>query len=321
MNVYSNQKILHHLERVKQGKPVYAQWDITNRCNNQCRYCSSKMQPAFSSCDEWSFDEIKQIASELKTAGVETIEITGGGEPLCHPDCKAIFRHLLSMGFDIGLVTNGLLMDGELADILSGFAWVRFSIDAFSDDTHLLLKGTHKPNISPFLPVLKQYDCVVGASFIVQDENVDEIVPFAEWAKDAGFNNVRYSPCYSPHGLVVNKKSVIKAIDVLQKTLLMDGIDINAMLNRFTVPWLKQHTPVCYYSRLVVAIAANGCIYYCCATKNDNRFSLGNILNRGFSCVWNSRKDIDTNLCPACWMDGKNHVAQTVLMLHHTNFV
>jgi sulfatase maturation enzyme AslB (radical SAM superfamily) len=297
-SIYSPFKMLAHLDRIQSQKPVFTQIDLTNRCNQNCQRCSSKLQPNYDAHDEWQLQDILNLATQLKKAGIKAIEITGGGEPLCHPRCKEIFREMLDMGFEMALVTNGSLLDNDLREILSEFVWVRISIDAFSRNTYRLLHHAEMPNFS-LLPAT-----YVGASFVIQPENMNEIVPFASWAASLGFDNVRYTPCYHPQVSIL-QNDIEKIITTIQRINV--GIPVINQAMRLKTAWNRQYTGPCYYSKLVKVVAADGREYFCCTTKNDNRYL-------------QSQGEPEIIQCPPCWMDEKNKIVDEVLHLPHLNF-
>ena len=71
-----------------------------------------------------------RVLDELKSLGVKAIEWTGGGSVECHPDYKQILNRSVELGFENALVTNGTLLDNGALQLIRGFDWVRFSVDA-----------------------------------------------------------------------------------------------------------------------------------------------------------------------------------------------
>ena len=43
----------HHVDHLKAGIPVFAQWDLTNKCNHRCKTCYSYYGENFEFGDEW----------------------------------------------------------------------------------------------------------------------------------------------------------------------------------------------------------------------------------------------------------------------------
>ena len=89
--------------------------DVTNACNLRCKHCYTSS--GFPLENELSFDEIKNLLTELYDLGVFELELTGG-EPFMRPDFIKILRIANSMDFLIEIVTNGTLLDEEKVRVL-----------------------------------------------------------------------------------------------------------------------------------------------------------------------------------------------------------
>lgn len=89
-------------------------WSITGKCNYRCRHC---LVSAPTACHpEPSFEQIVNIADQIKRCGVRKVDITGG-EPLVRRDFIDVVRALTERGIHIGtMFTNTALLTGELLD-------------------------------------------------------------------------------------------------------------------------------------------------------------------------------------------------------------
>ena len=89
-------------------------WSITGKCNYRCRHC---LVSAPTACHpEPSFEQIVNIADQIKRCGVRKVDITGG-EPLVRRDFIDVVRALMERGIHIDtMFTNTALLTGELLD-------------------------------------------------------------------------------------------------------------------------------------------------------------------------------------------------------------
>lgn len=99
----------------------FVQWHITERCNLSCRHCyqtGNRMK-------EMSLEEIKTATAEIsdtlidwqKTYDIDispSVNITGG-EPFLRRDLYHIIDLMGRSGFDIYILTNGTLIDKDVA--------------------------------------------------------------------------------------------------------------------------------------------------------------------------------------------------------------
>lgn len=104
----------------------FVQWHLTERCNLRCRHCYQEgRHPA-----EMSWPEIRQGVEEIAEmiqSWSEAYEIVfspsvnvTGGEPFLRPDLFQILELLGHKGFDLYLLSNGILIDRDKARKLSG---------------------------------------------------------------------------------------------------------------------------------------------------------------------------------------------------------
>ena len=101
---------------LRDGVPLSVHLDITYRCNERCQHCYLEHHGR----DELSTAEIRKLLEQLADAGVFFLTISGG-EPLVRSDCFEIITYARSLGFNVKLKTNALLIrQGEAARDSSG---------------------------------------------------------------------------------------------------------------------------------------------------------------------------------------------------------
>jgi radical SAM protein with 4Fe4S-binding SPASM domain len=98
--------------------PIEGNFDLTYRCNNNCRHCWLRITPnAPEQNNELSFDEIRRIADEARAMGTHIWNISGG-EPMLRPDFLEIFDYLSRKATNYSLNTNGTLITPKIAQFL-----------------------------------------------------------------------------------------------------------------------------------------------------------------------------------------------------------
>ena len=108
-------------------------WNLIRRCNLTCRHCySASSDKEFHG--ELSTEEVFRVLQELKDFGVPAV-ILSGGEPLLRPDIFEIATQAKSLGFYLGLSSNGTLMDEATAQKIAavGFNYVGVSLDGLQE--------------------------------------------------------------------------------------------------------------------------------------------------------------------------------------------
>ena len=104
-------------------------WNLIRRCNLSCEHCYS-ISSDKDFAGELSTAEACSVMDDLRAYGVPVL-ILSGGEPLLRPDIFELAQRAKSMGFYVGLSTNGTLIDaGNIERIAAtGFDYVGVSLD------------------------------------------------------------------------------------------------------------------------------------------------------------------------------------------------
>lgn len=192
--------------------PVSINLDITTACNYSCGHCVDAK--ILNTGDRFTLDELYNIVRVLSSNGLKTVILIGGGEPLLHPQFESIVRYIKSFGLQLGISTNGSNTSKliNIADCLNERDWIRFSLDAGSDETfqaiHRPKKGVNLLEICSSVRQIKRINdkVSIGFSFIIFWEdckianttltkNVDEIPTAVELACQNGFDYITFKPC------------------------------------------------------------------------------------------------------------------------------
>jgi len=86
-------------------------WNLVRRCNLCCEHCYS-ISADRDFPGELSTREVYDVMDDLRKFGVPVL-IFSGGEPLLRPDLFDIARRAKSMGFYVGLSSNGTLIGAD----------------------------------------------------------------------------------------------------------------------------------------------------------------------------------------------------------------
>ncbi len=141
----------------------YIQWHITNLCNLRCKHC---YQDDFSKKSDVDWHGLKRISDNFLATLEEwnktvCIHLTGG-EPLLKAELLPLLNDLerRSEVEELGIITNGLLIEREMVKRLSGFSKLRkikVSLDGGTAETNdaIRQKGAFE-KVMQNLPLLKE---------------------------------------------------------------------------------------------------------------------------------------------------------------------
>ena len=270
------------------------------------------------------------LLGEFKDLGVQSVTFTGGGEPLIHPYAAKIFATASELGLQWGLVTNGVLLKGKVADECAAHAtFVRISLDAGSAATHQVTHGIRVPQFDDILRNLRALrrlssTLTIGASFCVQPANAAEVYEAAALVKLHGGNYLEVRPTFPTDwrgdgwSAALSAEQLATAIQQMAEAraaLQDERFQVIGMVDRFdALAAPKKDYSACRIGPLTTVVGADGRCWYCCVQRGQPGFDYGNVLEKSFAEVWQGHPAVQRNIvlekCPRCRYDGLNQVLE-----------
>lgn len=93
--------------------PFIVMYNLTERCNLRCAYCFGQY---YGQTGELTFPQIKKILQEFYQLGARRLGLSGG-EPLLHQDVDKVILEAVSLGYEVGLNSNGILVPNHLQSL------------------------------------------------------------------------------------------------------------------------------------------------------------------------------------------------------------
>ncbi|MBR3819180.1 MAG: radical SAM protein [Clostridia bacterium] len=132
-----------HSKAAAAGVPVSATFELTARCNFNCRMCYVHSQDSvLCKAQEKSAEWWIALGKEAIEQGVVFLLLTGG-EPLLRKDFKEIYTELSKLGFIISINTNGYLITDEIVTLFRKNPPARLNISLYgaNDKTYENITG------------------------------------------------------------------------------------------------------------------------------------------------------------------------------------
>jgi MoaA/NifB/PqqE/SkfB family radical SAM enzyme len=179
-NPLSAQAAVRALPRAFDAKPLWAQLNITWRCNLDCAYCTEYDNAK----DHVAYDDVVRSIDKCHALGVCHTDLIGG-EPLLHPDLARLLARITRHGMTAGLTTNGFLLTEARLDelVAAGLGRLQISVD----------RARPAPGTPKSLKTLKgKIDLAAGrpmwfrVNTVVCDETLDEVEEVAAHCFDRG---------------------------------------------------------------------------------------------------------------------------------------
>ena len=226
-NPFNSYKLLAHVNRwnqIKRGRPIpppiLVTVDPTNTCNFNCEWCNAEFirRNRKNSLSETILLKLADFlprwgeTNPSWESGVKAVCIAGGGEPLSNSSTALFIDKIISLGIEVGLVTNGAFIDNHI-DALSHCTWVGVSVDAATPKTFNKLKGLSKDqntfervikNIATLVDYSKRHNSILGLKhpsygisfkyLLYNQDNISEMFRATKLAKEIGCKNIHFRP-------------------------------------------------------------------------------------------------------------------------------
>lgn len=160
---------------------------MTPRCNLRCPYCyNQENRHELWRTPVGTYEQYARVLDEAADLGFKEVKITGG-EPLLNKDSLALARHAKRRGLWVNLLTNGTLVDEDVArEIVEAVHTVSLSLDSPHPEEHDAVRGKNT-----WRKVLRAIGLLRNAGLeylhlnaVVNPINKDSVGEFLEFAWD-----------------------------------------------------------------------------------------------------------------------------------------
>lgn len=286
--------------------------DLTTACDHACGHCVD--DEVINTGPKYSGDNVLATIDTLADRGLCSVILIGGGEPTLHPKFGEIVRHIKARGLELGLVTHGGHAHKivEVADQFQATDWVRFSIDAATNETYqdihfgqagkkprntlaeILANGRSLREANPAIQLGYSYVVVPpGQEYHGRKlrDNIDEIPGAAANAREHGFTYLSLKPCLikretegetlmygvRPEEIeAVNARiraKIAEAQGVAGEVKIVQSQNLIAMLSG-QLDLLREQPQICYAGFLRQVVSPFS-IVHCPAWRGDLRAQVG----------------------------------------------
>ena len=165
-------------------------WNITTKCNQNCKYCHR-----FLGINDLTYEENKKILNNLIKDGVNNITWTGG-EALLYPNLKELLKISQENGIKNKLITNGMVLaqNENMREILGYLDSLTLSLDTINDDTNEELgRGrNHFEEVKTILDYVKGKSLKVNINTVVSKKNINEMEQLGEFLNNYNISKWKF---------------------------------------------------------------------------------------------------------------------------------
>lgn len=304
---------LQALARNEDIAPVTLEIDPVAYCNHHCSWCVDPSHTPVTASRAFLWHLLDEAAAfRVNGLGVHGIVFKGGGEPTLHPDFPGLVEKAGSLGFEVGVVTNGsrLLAPGLGEALAQNASYVRVSIDGPTAETHERIHGSRDfadivAGVRELMACRQQRHPIVGLSFAI-DYTLMSLIPEAialgerldvdyVLVRPPFFEEVGRPATMTPSQAAEVRRALAAAaanyagsMDMIVGGWVGDAesaLAQNSVLadsgrrdhqTRSDIP-IEHRMGECWASPLLAVVAADGHVYGCCNLRFLDTWSFGQI--------------------------------------------
>ncbi len=158
---------------------VFFIYEITPRCNNNCLYCYNvwKENEGYPDGELTLLESKKLFAKVLDEVTPEAVTFAGG-EPLLHPYIVEIASFLNQKKIKLGIATNGILLNEEMAKLLinNGVNYFEISLASVNQDSYAYLsRNDCVQKARNAILSVKKHGAKLNVAIVITRQNLSEV--------------------------------------------------------------------------------------------------------------------------------------------------
>jgi MoaA/NifB/PqqE/SkfB family radical SAM enzyme len=320
--------------------PFEVEIQMSSKCNLECSWCigdevqsDKKVLNLPNSIKKETISSVIDGIIKCKIGGlkIEAVKFSGFiGEPLIlKNETLEAMQRLVGAGKEVGLFTNGVLMDPETWDTLVNIDYVHISLDAGPNTFYWLKESKKRPfgrdsfdkvieNIQGLNKARKrEHDSKlkINVGYVVVPGNHEEVFEASRIVKKAGADSIRFKIDIGGKHDLIRGKALDRAFDEIEKAkqkLNEKGVfSVNSVHTKRDAEEKKYSSWKCVdgcdYQYFLATVGSDGNLYLCDHNTMPGGIPLGNVIDNPFTEVWESdRRDylskgvMYTCQCPVC---------------------
>ena len=304
------------LQPIAKTDPVFANIEITTKCNLNCIYCARRfIRPESKEMMRAQFNRLLDLLPHAYR-----VTIVGLGEPLLHPALADFINDIERRKRRSGIVTNAMNLDEEksAAVLQSGLNSVAFSLDAVNPKTLAKLRSGSDlsliiDNIERFMTISQKRKSAISSAVFsaISQSSVNEIDGLTDLVANLGvhvwmISDLNYlqhihnslSSCNENDVTQKIRRAITKAFGNRLPVLSVRALEAFGLRKRYLkfIPlspeFLFRRSSVhqwCHSPWQTIPVGVNGDVTICDCQPDK---VIGNIFRQPLSEIWNGKKMI-----------------------------
>jgi MoaA/NifB/PqqE/SkfB family radical SAM enzyme len=327
--IYSPGKINRHpltvlnlMEGSMKTLPVHVIWSPCDTCNHHCSWCQFRnydfpQSPGFNRPDgsppvrHTPIELAEKFLDDCYAAGVKAVSVTGGGEPMLHPEFPAILKGIIHRGMAFSVTTNGTRYAPEWKSLLAKAVWIRVSINGGTEEAYRSVHNCGRGQWDAawqFVSAVAKTGPTVGVNMVVDERNKDTVLDLVRKAKRHGAAYAKLTREFRDDG----DHSSTWASTWFQRldAMKLQEHDFRVLVRGESFDTSSPAHKECHYQFVAPYVGGDGKVYRCCNTSHTPHGLLGDLAHESLASImeraWLDRETFDARKCGHCTFKDKN---------------
>jgi MoaA/NifB/PqqE/SkfB family radical SAM enzyme len=273
-------------------QPFEVEIDPTNICNQNCYFCN--VEEFRKTCkDAATTEDYMQLINSLPDT-VGKIVFSGGGDPIVHPNISDMIREACKKRVEVGLITNGTLLQRLNVTKDLHPTWIGIDVDTVDSDAYFTIRESKidyvMKNIDNVVPQIQSCDTIVTFKALITHynntwEKLEEAIKFAS---DKGFDEFFIRIAHFKDGRIIEP---ITTWDDVEKRLraYAEKVGIKFMCAFEKEKIFRKNKGCiekCFGPKKAVIFCADGYTYWCTEFRGVPEYRLGSWIKDGYNSIF-----------------------------------
>lgn len=257
--------------------------EVTQRCPNQCIYCSSLSDSSRTVCLD--YNTICQTIDDAKELGAKSVSISGG-EPFLHQDILKIVEYVCSKGMDCLIYSSGITITengrpesinkATLKEVKPYISKLIFNVESVYESTYNTIMGTSFGGLDLMKQTIRDavsLGIIVEAHVVPTRLNYKQIPLIIKLCSELRVSKISFLRLVVQGRALDNQQQLLldEAEMEMAKHLIAEGARMYNNNIRLGIPFRNCAQRVnCLTGIIKLDVRYDGKVYPCEAFKNDN---------------------------------------------------
>lgn len=187
-------------------EPIWYDLRFNNLCNLACQTCGPECSSKLGQLENKPSPFINRPLDVTINPAAEKIYMAGG-EPFLIKEYSRMLTQVQNVDCKININTNCTILTDHMLKALDRFNDILFtiSIDGYGELNERIRRFSNWSTIERNIDTLyqrygsnKRFDSIFHVNTVLQKDNINHLLPLAEWIQNRGFKHWNLSVCYKP---------------------------------------------------------------------------------------------------------------------------